>query len=578
MSMDLAKVTIKVDADLDQVKDDFEQAEDYAKKSGRDAVKKWNKELEGASANIDVNGKVRGGRGGGRGGGLGALTVGFAAAAGSMGRVAPIVGAGLAGVGIGAVAAAVGAAKLSWTLYQAADATISLEAAQMAVRESMGLVGEEYEGATERLDGWARTNADALGISQNTLLGMQNVLMTFGQVSKTINDDGGMFDRAMLASIDMAATGVGTAEQNIVGLAKALEDPAKGYTALSRNGVSFNETQVEMIKNLVKGGEVAKAQGVIMETVEKQVGGAAKAAVSPLDQLRSTLGMTASDMGRDIAPAFDNFLLLLKDRMVPQLMTFWDQVSPKVENGIEDFGNWLVSDGMDAFEGLTTWIATDGVTWLGRFADVAGAVATGLNNIAGGVGSALDAIDQVNVDENGNPAQGGLTNILDTVGRTFAAIPGAALAFGNDIYNAGDAFGDDIRTNGFLGSMSFDKDKSMYDKVGSTWKAWDENEKKRHRGIKVKNLTKDYILTADNAERRIPAFAKGGYVTSPTLALVGERGPEYILPEKKLQQMGNVNVVVNVAGDADAPKVKRVVEDSLSEMMQRGALSMVGGM
>lgn len=35
----------------------------------------------------------------------------------------------------------------------------------------------------------------------------------------------------------------------------------------------------------------------------------------------------------------------------------------------------------------------------------------------------------------------------------------------------------------------------------------------------------------------IPAFAKGGFVDSPTLAVIGERGPEYVLPENKLKGM-----------------------------------------
>ncbi len=72
-------------------------------------------------------------------------------------------------------------------------------------------------------------------------------------------------------------------------------------------------------------------------------------------------------------------------------------------------------------------------------------------------------------------------------------------------------------------------------------------------------------------------MAKGGYVTSPTLALVGEAGPEYVLPEKKLQSMGGVTVNVHVEGDADAPKVKRIVEQTLDETLQSGALALVAG-
>ena len=33
----------------------------------------------------------------------------------------------------------------------------------------------------------------------------------------------------------------------------------------------------------------------------------------------------------------------------------------------------------------------------------------------------------------------------------------------------------------------------------------------------------------------IPGLAEGGYVTKPTLALVGEAGPEYVIPAKTLK-------------------------------------------
>ena len=50
----------------------------------------------------------------------------------------------------------------------------------------------------------------------------------------------------------------------------------------------------------------------------------------------------------------------------------------------------------------------------------------------------------------------------------------------------------------------------------------------------------------------IPAFAKGGYVGGGTLALVGEAGPEYIIPERKMAQ-ASMNYLNGARGGAVIP-------------------------
>ncbi len=46
----------------------------------------------------------------------------------------------------------------------------------------------------------------------------------------------------------------------------------------------------------------------------------------------------------------------------------------------------------------------------------------------------------------------------------------------------------------------------------------------------------------------IPAMAAGGIVNSATLALIGEKGPEAVIPLDRLGAMGNTNVTINVNG------------------------------
>jgi hypothetical protein len=51
---------------------------------------------------------------------------------------------------------------------------------------------------------------------------------------------------------------------------------------------------------------------------------------------------------------------------------------------------------------------------------------------------------------------------------------------------------------------------------------------------------------------RVPAFAQGGYVTGPTLGMVGEAGREYIVPEGKAAGFAN-NIMAGRRGAAAIP-------------------------
>jgi hypothetical protein len=51
-----------------------------------------------------------------------------------------------------------------------------------------------------------------------------------------------------------------------------------------------------------------------------------------------------------------------------------------------------------------------------------------------------------------------------------------------------------------------------------------------------------------NALRGLTMFAEGGLVTGPTLGIVGEAGPEVVIPLDRMGGMGTTNVVINVSG------------------------------
>lgn len=62
----------------------------------------------------------------------------------------------------------------------------------------------------------------------------------------------------------------------------------------------------------------------------------------------------------------------------------------------------------------------------------------------------------------------------------------------------------------------------------------------------------------------VPKFGDGGYVNQPTLAVVGERGGEYIVPEGKMGQGGGLNITVPIqlmySGGADEDSLQAALE------------------
>lgn len=63
---------------------------------------------------------------------------------------------------------------------------------------------------------------------------------------------------------------------------------------------------------------------------------------------------------------------------------------------------------------------------------------------------------------------------------------------------------------------------------------------------------------------KIPAMAAGGIVTGPTVALIGEAGPEAVIPLDRLNTMGNITI--NVSGSV-------VTENDLIETVRQGLVN-----
>jgi TP901 family phage tail tape measure protein len=68
---------------------------------------------------------------------------------------------------------------------------------------------------------------------------------------------------------------------------------------------------------------------------------------------------------------------------------------------------------------------------------------------------------------------------------------------------------------------------------------------------------------------KIPGLAAGGLVTSPTLAMVGEAGPELVIPLDRMGGMGGDTYVINVSGAIDPEGTARTILRTLRDAERR---------
>lgn len=182
---------------------------------------------------------------------------------------------------------------------------------------------QEAQAASARLGGVLRATGGAAGYNQQQMEAMASELQAATRISdesimaaqakmltfKSVTGD--TFKRAIEASLDLAEVGFGSAEMGAVQLGKALEDPTRGLTALRRVGVSFSQAQRDQIKALQKSGDLLGAQKIVLEAVEGQVKGTARAMAGTdsgqMAVLANRLDDVKEKLGAAIMPLFNLF-------------------------------------------------------------------------------------------------------------------------------------------------------------------------------------------------------------------------------------------------------------------------------
>ena len=212
--------------------------------------------------------------------------------AGSFKNAAILSGAALAGIAVEAVRS-VGAFEES----QAAVA--QLETVLKSTRNAAGLYKDdliEQASALERVTSY----------SDEAIIGTENLLLTFTNIKGTI------FQQALPAVLDMSQALGQDLKSSSIQLGKALNDPIQGITALRRVGVSFTDSQQDMIKSLVESGKTIDAQKMILKEIQTEFGGSAEAAgktfAGSVTRLKNQINNLEESLGGMIVNALQPFI------------------------------------------------------------------------------------------------------------------------------------------------------------------------------------------------------------------------------------------------------------------------------
>jgi hypothetical protein len=165
--------------------------------------------------------------------------------------------------------------------------------------------------------GLAAAQAEKVGVDDDLIQGGENMLLTFKGVTNAAGAGNDIFNRATKSALDLAAgmhhgkiDADGLQGANIM-LGKALEDPVKGITALTRVGVTFTAKQKEQIKGLVEHGDKLGAQKVILKAVGDQFAGTAEASATAEGKMSAKVGNLQEKIGNMLLPVLDKAATLL---------------------------------------------------------------------------------------------------------------------------------------------------------------------------------------------------------------------------------------------------------------------------
>jgi hypothetical protein len=354
----------------------------------------------------------------------------------------------------------------------------------------------------------SQLQAYAQQIQSMTLFSQQEALSSEALIVSHRNLQGSYQNLTVMAA-DLA-TKMGSDLPNATRmLTNALTDPVAGLNQLIRQGnIDFPAATVQLIENMAKVGNTAGADALIIKTLEESIGGVATAAAgapgAALAQLSNQIVALGTAVGSDLLPLLD---ALAKDLgPVIQEITQWVQAHPKLTDAIVI--------GTAALVALALIVGVLGVAII-TVEPVIEAIGVIIGVLSGPVGLLIIAIALLATQVVANwktiksdtealvafwrDAWTEMGTILSTIWQTIESTVKSGV---NSVISA---------INAFINALD-----ALHISIPSI-------------ALPGTKLSTPAINLGFNIPN-IPMLAEGGLVTSPTLALIGEAGPEAVVP------------------------------------------------
>src|SRR5216684_2217802 len=193
----------------------------------------------------------------------------------------------------------------------------------------------------DALDNLAQSFSKTTMFSADTVLGGENLLLTFTNIGKSV------FPQATQAILDVSQAMGQDLKSSAIQVGKALGDPLTGMTALQRIGVTFSASEKEQIKTMMAHNDIIGAQKIILHELSTEFGGSATAA-----------GKTFGGQLKILQDRFEELKIKIGEKVMPVLTTLLNWFSTTALPGLQRFGDFLGSKLGPAFQALGGFIQT----------------------------------------------------------------------------------------------------------------------------------------------------------------------------------------------------------------------------
>jgi hypothetical protein len=279
-----------------------------------------------------------------------------------------------------------------------------------AVIESTGQIANVTAKDVDKL---AESLMRKSGVDDEVIKAGENMLLTFTKVRNEVGRGNDIFNQATLAATNVSvALGKDLPDAAML-VGKALNDPIKGMTAMTRAGIQFTDAQKDQIKAMVESGDVMGAQKVILKELETQFGGSAEAIGKTLPGqlavLKESFNNFAGDLVAKAIPSVQRFVDFLNTRLIPaegftaKLKVVWEGVSEvgadvwsRIKAAVEGDERKIRIDTEKKFEvvgeqGLADKIKEkfDGIDWSGIFDTATGESGEATDKLTASIGEKL---------------------------------------------------------------------------------------------------------------------------------------------------------------------------------------------